>query len=570
MNKQELKTFIDENIVQNNSGSITANIINETYKNVIDCTEIGGNEATINAISGTVTDLTVDALSAENSAEILINNNISLQGNDIYDVNSLIMSPLGDGIINNVSEIRGAYTGTGITGDIDINTNINIYGGIKGKSIEGTTINFLAGGTGTINLLSVRNSDNVTLRKENIISIYKTGIYTGELTIRTDKLMPFDIGTTIGNFKIGDSTHGAEIYSKSITLNSGSAYSYMHPNCISLNNRINLEAYSGDGIIRNINNSAKIILAQYSTGSNIITGFSDITMANSGKISGSNLQLDMGNGTITGVNSINTTQINVTGQGFINNFSCNTINADDSDAGIIINTYTNFNNNTISGIDTVSTKTCKATDIIALSITGVSAGINMYNGDSCGDITNVGNITFNNGELAKISNVRTIENASEGNSISFIDGGINMTGTITSTDIVVAGGSILFETNGYISDLYNLNFAPDGSAVISGVKKINMTSGSITGIHHINGVSLTDMDSTGIIVNNDLHFSDDHNNHIIINDTSIKMWDASVRQINPCIDFNEQGDIKFVNYITIGSTSLDESTLIALKNLLSD
>ena len=349
MNKTELKTFIDENIVQNNSGSITANIINETYKNVIDCTEIGGNEATINAISGTVTDLTVDALSAENSAEILINNNISLQGNDIYDVNSLIMSPLGDGIINNVNEIRGAYTGTGITGDIDINTNINIYGEIKGESIEGSTINFLAGGTGTINLLSVRNSDKVTLMKENIISIYKTGSYTGELTIRTDKLMPFDIGTVIGNFKIGDSTHCAEIYSKSITLISGSVFSYIHPNYISLNSRINLEAYSGDGIIRNTSNSAKIILAQYSTGSNIITGFSDITMANSGKISGSNLQLDMGNGTITGVNSINTTQINVTGQGFINTISCNTLDADDFDAGISVTAPIKFVNSITIG-----------------------------------------------------------------------------------------------------------------------------------------------------------------------------------------------------------------------------
>ncbi len=47
MNKQELKTFIDENIVQNNSGQITASIINETYKNVIDCSEIGGENTTV-------------------------------------------------------------------------------------------------------------------------------------------------------------------------------------------------------------------------------------------------------------------------------------------------------------------------------------------------------------------------------------------------------------------------------------------------------------------------------------------------------------------------------------------
>lgn len=464
MNKTELKTKIGSVLVENDEGLITAADVSGLLTDVLDCTEIGGNEATINAISGTVTDLTVDALSAENSAEILINNNISLKG-DIYDVNSLIMSPLGDGIINNVSEIRGAYTGTGITGDIDIDTNINIYGEIKGESIEGSTINFLAGGTGTINLLSVRNSDKVTLMKENIISIYKTGSYTGELTIRTDKLMPFNIGTIIDNFKIGDSTHCAEIYSKSITVKSGSVFSYIHPNYISLNSRINLEAYSGDGIIRNTNNSAKIILAQYSTGSNIITGFDSITLG-----TGSTTTTLNKNGIISGA----------TGK------------------------YIDLANGTISGVQEIR--------------------------------------------------------SNEDSSVSFEDG-------INRDESWV----IISPSNHYHYFLYgNGKLAgEDSDKYIDFQNGILSGFNVLTGIHHIKGVSLTDMNSTGVIVDNDLHFNDDHYNHIIINDTSIKMWDASFRQINPCIDFNEQGGIKFVNSITIGSTSLDERTLMALKNLLN-
>ncbi len=585
MNKTELKTKIGSVLVENDEGLITAADVSGLLTDVLDCTEIGGSQAVISAISGTVTDLTVDALSAENSAEILINNDISLQSCSIYDVNSLNLSQFGDGIIDNVSEIRGAYIDTGITGSIDINTNLNVYGKIQGKYIYGTAINFLATGTGTKNLLSVRGEYDVTMSKQDIISIYKNSEYSGQLTIKTDNLMPF--GSILC---IGDSTHRANIYSHTVSFsNSSGSFSYFTPNSLTINNRISLEAYTGDGIIKNITNIAKIILSS-GTGSNIITGFSDITMANSGKISGSNLQLDMGGGTIAGIKTISgaTGKYIDLANGTISGFTIPTIIPNDITLQSITGVKTISGDNLI--IDNLCSIRGNSDNEILLDATYVGCTSN-FTVDGKLRVWEI--VTPNEG----VDNININDNVNFNKNVNLAmnsviefatgDGGgiINNVKEITNDrdiDIITTGSTIGLKAysvnincarfkrvneNIALADIKDINTIMSDDEIYGNIK-IDFPNGVITGfttINDITNLSLSTIDHGSINVGSgSINVG---NGSINVTVGSINMTNGSLNMNNATINTNANINISGAGKLIIGTIAISDVELqILLEN----
>lgn len=190
MNKQELKTFIDEHIVQNNSGSITANIINETYKNIIDCTEIGGENTTVSG-NILVSKEGIDISASGDNPHIGIptasghinlgNNNVIINGTghirlssgiDVLNIDSKKIGYSEDRFINFLNgEIRiqnvyctGSISGNNIrclhtfkVGDIYINSGSNVK--INNDKCSLDFKNRIITGFNTIQMYSGSNSE---------------------------------------------------------------------------------------------------------------------------------------------------------------------------------------------------------------------------------------------------------------------------------------------------------------------------------------------------------------------------------------------------------------------------
>lgn len=290
------------------------------------------------------------------------------------------------------------------------------------------------------------------------------------------------------------------------------------------------------------------------------------------------------------------------------------ITRDLADYGIFINNGEIYNDNhskvismgyksgSINGFDSIELGTDSTT--MTLNKNGIISGatgkyIDLYNGSIAG-ITVSGTVPSNltpsniymSGSRATIYNCNkldmnpSVSNGTAGtitgvSSIYFADGTGVISGTIGS--MTINGIDLNYKKIDNCSGIYfagptceisGVNTISIGYGTIIGLSNLNMISGTITGVNriitnHIKGSVKGNFNTTGIIVENDLHFGDEQTSHIVINDSSIKVWDTSIRQSNNVINIDEQGNTTFANSIKIGSTTLDENTLIALKKLLT-
>lgn len=639
MNKTELKEHIGSTIVENDTGEITAEVLTGVLGEIIDCTEIGGSQTTISGISGQITnlnagELNVDCINvsgnmyspyysfcASNDSNVKTNSFISVETGDTSSDEKMIFTvdDTPQLQIQNYKLNNDNYSGyiDFKSGNISGFNNINVYNNIKGLRIEGSTIYFDAVGTGTINLLSVLGDSNVSLSKENIISIYKTGSYTGELTIRTDKLMPFG-----SNFYIGDSSHRAKLYTDYIDISSNNRHAWLTADGLFLNSVMSIELHSKTGNIRNYYSNAEIILSN-NTGSSIITGFDSINMANSGQISGNYLHLDLGSGSITGVSKLDfvgdlyNPAINIvttSGQVRIGNIK---ITGDGVISGAT-GKYINLADGTISGF---TIPTIIPNDITVQSITGVKtiSGDNLIidnlysiNGNSNGEIlldanyvTCTNNFTVD-GKLRVrdiispnegFENINIYENVNFNKNINLAmnsviefatgDGGgiINNVKEITNDrdiDIITTGSAI--GLNAYsvninsaifkrvsetiaLADIKSINTIMSNKEIYGDIK-IDFPNKVITGfttINDITNLSLSTIDQGSINVGKgSINVG---NGSINVTVGSINMTNGSLNMNNATINTNANINISGAGKLIIGTLAIGESELqILLEN----